>query len=142
MNDVIEAGKTPISALVSDLSVGVTGDANLWEIARIMTDAEVGLLVVDDGGETPIGVVSERDVTRALAQGRNPDGTTARDLCHLDIAWCDSSATVVEVGGEMMRRYIRHVLVEEDGRLVGVVSSRDLLGAYLSLDEAADSDEE
>jgi CBS domain-containing protein len=37
---------------------------------------------------------------------------------------------MTEVATQMMERYVRHVLVEEDGRLIGIVSARDLLGAY------------
>jgi len=49
-----------------------------------------------------------------------------------DLVWCDIESTVDEVAVEMLSRYIRHVLVEEDGTLVGIVSARDLLGAYSS----------
>jgi CBS domain-containing protein len=48
--------------------------------------------------------------------------------------WWDAEATVPEVAAEMMTAYVRHVLVEADGRLVGVVSARDLLGVYASGD--------
>jgi CBS domain-containing protein len=44
---------------------------------------------------------------------------------------------VAEVATEMMTAYVRHVLVEEDGRLVGVISVRDLLGVYASGDADA-----
>ena len=44
--------------------------------------------------------------------------------------WCDESATVGEVATEMMEQYVRHVLVERDGDLIGIVSARDLLGAF------------
>jgi CBS domain-containing protein len=41
---------------------------------------------------------------------------------------------MAEVAEEMMDCYVRHVLVEDGGRLVGIVSARDLLGAYVSAD--------
>jgi CBS domain-containing protein len=46
------------------------------------------------------------------------------------LVWCDAEATVEEVAVQMMEHYIRHVLVERDGALVGIVSARDLLGVY------------
>ena len=55
--------------------------------------------------------------------------------------WCDGEAPVAEVAEQMMEHYVRHVLVEEDGRLVGVVSARDLLGAYAGADMADMEDE-
>jgi CBS domain-containing protein len=44
--------------------------------------------------------------------------------------WCDHTATVREVAEVMMEHYVRHVLLEQNGRLVGIVSARDVLGAY------------
>jgi CBS domain-containing protein len=56
--------------------------------------------------------------------------------------WCDATATVTEVAELMMERYVRHVLVEDDGRLVGIVSARDLLGVYAAGDVGADAAED
>ena len=55
--------------------------------------------------------------------------------------WCDINADVANVAEEMMECYVRHVLVEDDGHLVGIVSARHLLGAYAS-GEFADPDDE
>ena len=55
--------------------------------------------------------------------------------------WCDADADVADVAEEMMEHYVRHVLVERDGHLVGIVSARDLLGAYAS-GESADPDDD
>ena len=130
MTEATTAGATPISALVADTVEWIAPEANLLEVARALTDAEVGLLVVGQEGGPVLGVVSERDVVRALAAGRDPAVTSVSDVAHTRLAWSDATATVAEVAAEMMDEYVRHVLVEEDGRLVGVVSGRDLLGAY------------
>ena len=47
---------------------------------------------------------------------------------------------MTEVANEMAERYIRHVLVEREGQLVGMVSGRDLLGFYATEDEVATAD--
>jgi len=127
------AGSQPVASLVSDAPATIEADASLYAVARAMADADVGLLIVGDG-ERPRGVVSERDVVRALAAARAPGSTTATDIAQSDLVWCDATATVAEVAAEMMVRYVRHVLVEEDGRLLGVVSARDLLGVYAAAD--------
>jgi CBS domain-containing protein len=98
-----------------------------------MTAASVGALVVSDG-DGAAGIVSERDIVGALAKRRDPATTRARDVASTTLVWCDAEATVAEVAEEMMECYVRHVLVEDDGRLVGIVSARDLLGAYASAD--------
>jgi CBS domain-containing protein len=44
--------------------------------------------------------------------------------------WCSADTTVDEAAMRMMEHYIRHILVEHDGTLIGVTSARDLLGVY------------
>ena len=75
-------------------------------------------------------IVSERDLVIALAGRRDPATTTAADIANDTLVWCDAEAPIAEVAELMMTRYVRHVLVERDGRLVGIVSARDLLGAF------------
>ena len=64
---------------------------------------------------------------------------TAGDVAHRSLVWCDADAMVADVAELMMERYVRHVLVEDQGRLVGVVSARDLLGDYAAEDQAAEA---
>jgi CBS domain-containing protein len=123
------AGGMPISTLAADVVAKVTGDADLWEVAEAMVEADVGALAVGDGNDV-WGIVSERDLVRALALRRDPSTTKAVDIARTRLVWCEASTTVAEAAEEMMERYVRHVLVEDDGRVIGIVSIRDLLGAY------------
>jgi CBS domain-containing protein len=98
-------------------------------VASKLASSDIGALVVGDG-TTATGMISERDVVHALADGREPASTHASDVATTELLWCDAEATIDEVAAEMMENYVRHLLVEDEGRLVGVVSARDLLGAY------------
>jgi CBS domain-containing protein len=133
-------GALPVSALTADEVLRVDATADLWTVASALAAADVGILVVGDGNDVQ-GVVSERDVVRALAAHRGAGETTAGDIAHRDLVWCDINADVADVAEEMMERYVRHVLVEDDGHLVGIVSVRDLLGAYASGEFPDDDDE-
>jgi CBS domain-containing protein len=124
----------PASVFAADVVVSVGIEANMWEIAAALTAADVGLVVVGSS-DAVRGVVSERDLARALAARRDPTSTTAGDIAHTQVVWCDVESTVAEVAEEMMEHYVRHVLVEDGGRLVGIVSARDLLGAYASVED-------
>jgi CBS domain-containing protein len=133
-------GSLPVSALSADSVLRVDPDADLWTVAAALAAADVGILVVGQGDDVQ-GVVSERDVVRALAAHRGVGETTAAEIAHRDLVWCDAHADVADVAEEMMEHYVRHVLIEDEGELVGIVSARDLLGAYAS-GEFADPDEE
>ena len=132
-------GSMRVSVLIGAPIARVAPDATLEDVAEAMVAAGVGALVIsDDPGDGAAGIVSERDLVGSLAKREDPASTRASDVGHTTLVWCDAEATVAEVATQMMECYIRHVLVEEDGRLVGVVSARDLLGAYAS-DESDDS---
>jgi CBS domain-containing protein len=126
-------GRAGIGLFTGDVVATIAGDASIRQVAEELVADEVGLLVVGSVDHVD-GVVSERDVVRAIALGMNPETTPVSELATTRLVWCDATATVDEVAEQMMEQYVRHVLVEEDGRLVGVVSARDLLGAYAAAD--------
>jgi CBS domain-containing protein len=133
MTDSGSSGSTPVSLLIGSPVATVSPEATLHEVADAMVANGVGALVVA-AGAGPAGIVSERDIVGALAERRDPAMTQASDVANTTLVWCDAEATVAEVAARMMECYVRHVLVEDGGRLVGIVSARDLLGVYATAD--------
>ena len=134
MSDPSAVGGMSVSAFLGDPLARVGPDASVDAVADLLVSGEVGALVVGDH-EKVDGIVSERDVVRVLAARRDPASTRAIDIATTELVWCDESATVGEVATEMMEQYVRHVLVERDGDLIGIVSARDLLGAFADATE-------
>jgi CBS domain-containing protein len=133
MTEDVTPGSTLVATLIGTPVEGVARDASLYEVADAMVAAGVGALIVTNGDrERAAGIVTERDIVRALAGRRDPATTRACDIANTTLVWCDAEATVTEVAERMMECYIRHILVERGGRLVGIVSARDLLGDYVS----------
>ncbi|BBZ61290.1 CBS domain-containing protein [Mycolicibacterium monacense] len=134
MTDLPSAGSIQVSTLTGDAVVRVPADATVADVATAIIDKEVGAVLIGDD-DRPTALVSERDVVRVVASGRDPATVRADEVATTNLVWCEGDATVDFVATRMMDRYIRHVLVEQDDRLVGIVSARDLLGVY-----AADAD--
>ena len=130
----VSGGAAPVGVYTVDAVITAPIDATLVAVASELIEDQIGLVVLGTVDHVR-GVVSERDVARAVASGWDPNTTLARDVASTKIVWCDATATVREVAEQMMEEYVRHVLVEEAGRLVGIVSARDLLGAYAMSDE-------
>ena len=128
-------GTLPISTVTGDPVARVAGDATVAEAARAMVANNVGAMVVGDD-DRPAALVSERDVVRVVAAGTDPNTVRAIDVASTKLVWCDADATIDEVATRMMDRYIRHILIERDGVLVGIVSARDVLGVYCSDSDA------
>ncbi len=104
-------------------------DKKLRDAARIMNENDVGSLIVVKGGEV-VGIITERDVVRATAEGLNPDETKVSDLMTTEVFTVLPETSVLKAI-EMMRAHgIRHLpVVDGEGRLVGIVSLRDLAHA-------------
>jgi len=94
------------------------------EVARIMLSSEVGSVVVVSGDGRPVGIVTSRDLIEVVAAGSGERPVS--DLMSRDLVSLAPSAFAYEAALAMTERRIRHILVVEHERLVGVVSERDL----------------
>ncbi len=122
-------GAISISTITGDPVARIAADATVADVAKALVAGDVGAIVVGDDA-LPAALVSERDIVRVVAAGKDPAAVPAVDVASTKLEWCDAEATVNEVATLMMDHYIRHVLVERDGALAGIVSARDLLGVY------------
>jgi CBS domain-containing protein len=139
VTSISSPGSIPISTITGDPVARVAADATVADVAMAIADVDVGAVVVGDD-QRPAALVSERDVVRVVAAGKNPATVPAVEVASTKLVWCDADATVDHVATRMMDRYIRHVLVERDGALVGIVSARDLLGVYSAYSAEVDPD--
>src|SRR6476469_3672050 len=104
----------------------------LSEAARAMRRREVGAAVVTDGGNL-VGIFTERDLLRAIADSRHPDQHRVESYMTPDPVTLPSDHSPSEAAQIMTARRFRHIPVVADGELVGVVSIRDLVSAGLQL---------
>ena len=99
----------------------------LAEAARLMRDEDVGLLPVVDGDQLS-GTITDRDiVVRAIAEGRDATSTTVGELASRDLVTIDPQQPLDEALRLMAQHQVRRLpVVEEDGRLVGIVAQADV----------------
>lgn len=116
----------PIRSLVYWEPSFVKREVSLRAIAREMATEEVGALLLEttDGG---FGVLSERDVVAALAEGADPDEVWGDDIVTLEVRVADPDDAIVDVALQMLDANVRHIVVTDGRRPVGVVSMRDVL---------------
>jgi CBS domain-containing protein len=101
------------------------GDS-LVDAAREMRDADIGNVIVTDGGRVA-GIVTDRDiVVRAIADGRDPQSTTVGDVCSSGPRTLEAGDSVEAAAQAMGGNGIRRLPVVRDGELIGVLSLGDL----------------
>ncbi len=126
----VPAPTDPVRLVMARRLVGVESDVSLREIARELYECEIGVVLVDNpGGAT--GLVSERDVVAAVADGDDLDERQALDIMTADLVTAAPDDTIAAVGVLMRDAGVRHVPVAVGGTVVGVVSIRDVLAVLL-----------
>jgi len=106
--------------------------APIREAARLMADRKIGSVAVKEGGRIA-GLVTERDLVMTVLARSGDAGQPIREAMRGGMPRVDCDATEVEVADLMRDHTTRHLLVEDGGKVVGVVSMRDII--QLMLDE-------
>lgn len=117
-----------VGSIMQSPVLSVDPKATLRTAARLLRDAEIGTLAVMDGTAIA-GIVSERDVTRALADGADTDQVWVADVMSSEPRYATRGDQVSSALDLMLAAGIRHLPVLDEGELVGIVSMRDLLRA-------------
>jgi CBS domain-containing protein len=124
----------PVGTVVSTPVATVRPTATLREAARLLAAARVGLLVVLDHRGVR-GVLSERDVVAAVADGEDVEIERVADYLVDDLVTVDEKVSIDAAARTMSEAELRHLTVAREGEVIGVVSIRDVVAALL--DETA-----
>jgi len=109
--------------------IGVARGTDLRRTARVMEEAAVGSVLVREVSGSVIGIVTDRDLRRAVARGLGLDAP-AETLMSAPVAAVDAATPCFEALSRMTESGIRHLLVTIDGEPVGMVTANDLLLAH------------
>ena len=108
----------------------------LYEASQILADNNVGALVVEDDQHSLVGILSERDIVRQLAQHNAAVGTlTVGEVMTTEVVIALPDDDVAYLSNTMTNNRIRHLPVMQEGKLVGIVSIGDVVKAQLDFFE-------
>ena len=99
-------------------------------VAAQMSNRRVGSAVVHDPESEGIGILTERDILRCIGRGLDPDVERARDHLTWDVVYAAAEWTLEEAAAAMVRGGFRHLVVLDDGEVLGVISVRDVLRVW------------
>lgn len=126
--------KTSIRSILNSKGnnvVSVSPDTSVYDALREMSDANVGALLVMEGGKLA-GIVSERDYARkVILMGRASSDTPVRAIMSNKVICATPDQTVEECMTMMTAKAIRHLPVLENKSVVGIVSIGDLVKAII-----------
>lgn len=112
--------------LASRSLIGIVDSAHLIDAARVMTDRSIGALgVYSPDGHDLIGVITERDVTRAVSKGLNGSATRVTELMSHPPVAAEGPVSRAEAAELMRRDHVRHLIIRE-GDSDRIVSIREI----------------
>ena len=122
-----------LKSKADDGVVTIGPDESLSAAAKLLAARRIGAVVVSPDGKTVVGIVSERDIVREVAQKGVGCLTDALDaVMTRDIVTCSRDDTSDAVLGWMTKGRFRHLPVVEDNEMIGLISIGDVVKAKLA----------
>lgn len=114
-----------VEQIMAPVKVRVAPGDSLRSVAAALSEARTGLAVVETPGS---GVFTERDLLRAIADGGDIDTTRVHGYMTANPAAVAPDMSLDDACDLMIDRGVRHLLVQVDDRVIGVVNMRDVVG--------------
>lgn len=128
----------PVSELLTQhdsMLYQIVPTASVFDALQLLAELEVGALLVMEDGKLQ-GVVSERDYTRKVAlQGRNSKETTVADIMTRDVITVTPQTGTRDCMSLMSHKRIRHLPVMDSGKVLGLISIRDIMDDIIAVNE-------
>lgn len=117
----------PLSVLMATALATIQSSASLLAAAQLMGEKRMGSLLTIEAGEI-VGIVTERDLVRkGLASNRDTGSTHVSAVMSSPLLSIDVNRTIRDASKAMAEQGVRHLAVTENGKIVGVLSVRDLV---------------
>jgi len=116
-----------IRDLMTTNARSLESSSTVVEAARLMRDEDAGLVPVCEGDKL-VGTVTDRDIAvRVVAEGKPPESITVGEIASRELVTIDPQQELDEALRLMARHQVRRLpVVEEDGKLVGIVAQADI----------------
>jgi len=136
MSEIGLRTKMLVKDAMSSPVVSLDEEAPSNKIANIMDKNDLGCVIIINKAGKPIGIITERDlVLRVLTKNLKPDTVKAKDIMTSPLVTIEPEATISDAARRMSRLDIRRLGVLYKGNLVGLISSKDILGVMPELIE-------
>jgi CBS domain-containing protein len=127
-----------VSEVMTTASVTESPTESLKAAAAAMWAQQTGSLLVMEG-DTLLGIITERDIMKCVARGLDFEATSVSDVMTKGVQTATPYTSVNDAARQMAARWIRHLPVVEEGKVVGMISQRDLVGIFAALAKEPDA---
>lgn len=127
-NDEVDRSMETVADYMSTRMVTTSAKDSVLGIARKMADRDISSIAITDDKDRIAGILTERDVVRAIARGMPPDGIIASSLMSHPVITIEKGASVEDAARVMAQKKLRHLLVEDgvSQEILGIITITDL----------------
>ena len=126
LNNLLETLKVS-EYIVKDVVVLRNTNTTLSEVASIMANKDIGSLVVIDSNDRVIGIITERNIIKAIAENLDLNKETVGDHMNKNVETISVDALIIEVLKKIIEKgYEHYPIVDGEGRLKGLLSLKDI----------------
>ena len=100
--------------------------------SQALSEKKIGCMPVLDKNKNVIGIISERDLSRFIYKERFNLNISISQIMSKNLITCDLNTSVTELMDEMTEKKIRHILIMEDKKLLGIVSIGDVVNHLIA----------
>ena len=125
-----------VKDIMSSPATTALEDDNVEKVAKLMNAKSIGSVVITDRKGSPVGIITERDIVRRVtAKNLVPRNVKAKEVMSTPFAVVSPYTEVNEAARKMSKLDIRRLGVMDKGRLVGIISSKDIVALMPELME-------
>lgn len=122
----------PIASMMQTQAMTVDMDATIAQVDELLRLNNLSALpVIERSNGSVLGIISARDLAHFRSQKRNPAEVRAWQICSYKPVVVTPDASISDVAGMMVARDIHHVVVTENGGVVGIVSALDFVRQFI-----------
>jgi CBS domain-containing protein len=126
----------PVRDIMTAPVVTVLEEDNLETVAKLMEKQELGSIIVTDSSNHPLGIITERDiVARVTSKNLLPRKVRAKEVMTTPIKIIGPETDIKDAAEQMHKYNVRRLVVMERGKMIGIISSKDIVGITPSLIE-------
>ncbi len=131
----LEFDKLIASQIMETNVCSVTEDSTWRDLSRILTDNNINSLTVVKENQSLVGLITEYDILRSLAEGKDVNTLTAKDILTEDYQTVTENKPAMDVLNLFDEKRVFKVFVIDNGILKGVIVKQDIILAYLNATE-------
>ena len=128
MISIIDGSKVLVKDIMSSPVITVYEDNNIESVAKLMKENNVGSIIITNEKRNPVGVITDRNIVeRLVAQNLVARKVKAKEIMTTPLITIVPEADITEAARRMSKHDIRRLVVIKEGKLIGIISSKDIV---------------